>query len=399
MRGITSGVLIFTSIILFVEILGFLGIIQLVRERRWKWRISILYWFITFVFLAFWLIAFLDTEKIRHTTDYSFFYFVIFIAVLNFFPKVILSVFVLFSAPFRLFRDKIRSQIILLSGLILSFGMALVLIYGVIAGKKTIRVEELRLVIPELPAGLSGTKIVHISDMHLGSYENDRFLKRCVDKINKVDPDLILFTGDIVNNFYQEITGFEDQLGRLKARSGKFAILGNHDYGDYSDWDSPKDKARNLEMIERKVAETGFQLLLNRSERINIRDTSLYLVGVENWGHPPFPQYARLDSALRNVPGKSFRILLTHDPAHWRDRVRYKTDIPLTLSGHTHGGQFAIKIAGIEFSPIYLADQNWGGLYQENNQFLYVNRGLGCVGLPARIDMAPEITVITLVRK
>ena len=399
MRGIASGVLIFTSIILFVEILGFLGIIQLVREKRWKWRISVIYWSITIVFLTFWLIAFMDTEKIRHTTDYSFFYFVIFIGVLNFFPKALLSVFVLFSAPFSLFQYKIRSQIILLSGLILSFGMAFALVYGVIVGKKTIRVEELRLAIPELPAGLNGTKIVHISDFHLGSYENDRFLKRCVDKINKVEPDLILFTGDIVNNFYQEITGFEDQLGRLKARSGKFAILGNHDYGDYSDWDSPKDKARNLEIIKQKVAETGFQLLLNRSEKINIRDTCLYLVGVENWGHPPFPQYARLDSALRGVPGKSFRILLTHDPAHWRDQVRYKTDIPLTLAGHTHGGQFAIKIAGIEFSPIYLAGKNWGGLYKENNQFLYVNRGLGCVGLPARIDMAPEITVITLVRK
>lgn len=400
MRGITSGVFILTSIILFVEILGFLGIIQLVREKRWKSRISIMYWFITVIFLAFWLIAFLDTEKIRHTTDYRFFYFVIFIGVLNFFPKALLSVFVLFSVPFRLFQHTIRrSQIILLSGLILSFGVALALVYGVLAGKKTIRVVELRLVIPKLPVALSGMKIVHISDIHLGSYENDRFLKRCVDKINKLEPDLILFTGDLVNNFYQEITGFEDQLERLKARSGKFAIQGNHDYGDYSDWDSPQDKALNLAIIRQKVTEAGFQLLLNRSEKINIRDTSLYLVGVENWGHPPFPQYARLDSALRNVPGQSFRILLTHDPAHWRDQVRYKTDIPLTLAGHTHGGQFAIKIAGIEFSPICLADQNWGGLYKENNQFLYVNRGLGCVGLPARIDMAPEITVLTLVCK
>ena len=399
MRGITSGVLIFTSIILVVEILGFLGIILLVRGKRWKWMVSVIYWFLTVVFLALWLAAFLDTEKIRHTTDYSFFYFVIFIGVLNFFPKALLSVFVVFSAPFSLAHDKIRSQIILLSGLILSSGMALTIGYGVIAGKKTIRMEEFRLDIADLPAGLNGLKIVHISDIHLGSYENDRFLKRCVGKINWLEPDLILFTGDMVNNFYQEITGFEDLLGRLQARSGKFAILGNHDYGDYSDWNSPKDKARNLRGIKRKVGEAGFQLLLNRSAKVDIRDTSLYIIGVENWGHPPFPQYARLDSAQQNVPGKSFRILLTHDPAHWSDQVLYKTDIPLTLAGHTHGGQFAIKIAGMEFSLIRLLNKYWGGLYMENNQFLCVNRGLGCVGLPARIDMAPEITVITLFRK
>jgi predicted MPP superfamily phosphohydrolase len=399
MRGITSGILIFTLIILSVEILGFLGIILLVRTKKQKWMVGITYWFLTAVFLTLWLAAFVDAEKIRRTTDYGFFYLVIFVSVLNFFPKALLSLFVIFSLPFTLARDKIRSQIILLSGLILSSGMALTIGYGLIAGKKVIRMEEFRLDIADLPAGLNGVKIVHISDIHLGSYEHDRFLKRCVEKINKVEPDFILFTGDIVNNFYQEIIGFKDQLGEFKARSGKFAILGNHDYGDYSDWNSPKDKALNLKRIKQKVGEAGFQLLLNRSVKVNIRDTSLYIIGVENWGHPPFPQYARLDSAMQNIPEKSFRILLTHDPAHWSDQVLYKTDIPLTLAGHTHGGQFAVKIAGMEFSLISLINKYWGGLYRENNQFLYVNRGLGCVGLPARIDMAPEITVITLFRE
>ncbi|MGV8139503.1 MAG: metallophosphoesterase [Mangrovibacterium sp.] len=399
MRGITSGILIFTLIILVVEILGFLGITLLVRRKKRRWMVGVTYWFFTAVFLTLWLAAFLDTEKIRHTTDYSFFYLAIFISVLNFFPKALLSLFVILSVPFSLARDKIRSQIILLSGLILSSGMVLTIGYGLIAGKKVIRMEEFRLDIADLPAGLNGVKIVHISDIHLGSYERDRFLKRCVEKINKVEPDFILFTGDMVNNFYQELVGFEDQLGEFKARSGKFAILGNHDYGDYSDWNSPKDKALNLKRIKQKVGEAGFQLLLNRSVKVNIRDTSLYIIGVENWGHPPFPQYARLDSARQNIPEKSFRILLTHDPAHWSDQVLYKTDIPLTLAGHTHGGQFAIKIAGMEFSLISLINKYWGGLYRENSQFLYVNRGLGCVGLPARIDMAPEITVITLFRK
>lgn len=399
MRGITSGVLIFTTIILLVEILGFLGIFQLVREKRWKWKVSIIYWLLTVASLSLWLIAFVDPGKIRHTSDYSFFYFVIFTGVLNFFPKSLMSVFVILSAPFSFAHDKVRSQTILASGLILSFGVAFTLGYGVLAGKKMIRMEELSLDIPDLPAGLNGVKIVHISDVHLGSYGNDRFLERCVDKINGVEPDLILFTGDMVNNFYQEMAGFEDQLGRLKARSGKFAILGNHDYGDYSDWDSPERKGLNSATIKQKIGEAGFRLLLNRSAQVEIRDTSIYLIGVENWGHPPFPQYARLDSAMQNVPGESFRILLTHDPAHWSNQVLYQTDIPLTLAGHTHGGQLAVKIAGMEFSFICLVSKNWGGLYRENGQYLYVNRGLGCVGLPARIDMAPEITVISLFRK
>jgi len=230
MRGISSGVLFITAMILVVEILGYLGVIYLVHERLWKRRVSMLYWLITLVFVGVWLMAFLDPEKIRHTTDYHFFYFVIFISVLNIAPKTILSVFVLLATPFRLLRGKTRSKIILLSGLILSFGVILILGYGIIAGKRTIRIEEIKLSVPSLPEELIGLKIVQLSDLHLVSFENDRFLKRCVDQINRMEPDLILFTGDIVNNYHQEIDGFEDQLKALKAGSGKFAILGNHDY-------------------------------------------------------------------------------------------------------------------------------------------------------------------------
>jgi len=142
----------------------------------------------------------------------------------------------------------------------------------------------------------------------------------------------------------------------------------------------------------------GFNLLLNRWEKVSIKDTSLCIIGVENWGHKPFPQYANLDQALENIPSQAFKILLSHDPAHWEAKVVKQTDIPLTLSGHTHGGQFSIKIAGIEFSPIYFIQKNWGGLYQSGNQLLYVNRGLGTIGFPGRIEMRPEITVLTFHR-
>lgn len=399
MRGISSGILIFTAVILIAEALGYWGMIQLVRTKMWKIRISLLYWLTTVLLTTCWLLAFLDPGKIRHTTDYSFFYFVIFISTLNFFPKFLFSVFVILAAPFRLFKKKSQSQVLLLSGLILSLGMILSIGYGAFAGKKTIRTEEIKLSMSSLPAGLNGLKIVQLSDLHLGSFKNDRFLKRAVERVNRIEPDLILFTGDIVNNYHQELLGFEDQLKRLKARFGKYAILGNHDYGDYTDWDSRQDKKQNFDLVLNKIRESGFKLLLNRSERILIHDTPFYLTGVENWGHAPFPRYARLDSALRHVPDDSFRILMTHDPAHWAEQVVSKTTIPLTLSGHTHGGQFAFKFAGLEFSPIWLVTKKWGGLYQEGEQLLYVNRGFGCVGLPARIDMAPEISVFTLFRE
>jgi len=219
-----------------------------------------------------------------------------------------------------------------------------------------------------------------------------------VQILTKIDPDLLLFTGDLVNNFSDEIKGFEPILKQLPALYGKYAILGNHDYGDYSAWPDSMAKQKNLELIKLGLTDAGFTLLLNQWEKIAVKDTSFSLIGVENWGHPPFPQYANLDAAMNGIPDNSFKILMSHDPAHWKSIVIPQTAIQLTLSGHTHGAQFGIKIAGIEFSPIYFIQKNWGGLYQADNQKLYVNRGLGTIGFPGRIGMQPEITLLTLYR-
>ncbi len=397
MRGIpTSGILIFILILLIVEGLAFAGITQLVKDRKTKKKVSFIYWLSAILFFTVWLIAFLNPEKLRQTTNYQFFYFVIDLTILNIIPKFIIAVFTLVAIPFRLFRAKFASRAIVLSGTILSLGMLLSIGYGIVLGRKSIRQEQVELMLPDMPVALNGLKIVQISDIHLGSFEDDRFMKRCTEVINQIDADLILFTGDIVNNYNQEMTGFEDELTGMKARYGKFAILGNHDYGDYSKWNSQQDKLENQEIIHKELINAGFDLLLNQFSKVSIRDTSFYIIGVENWGHKPFPQYARLDSAMAEVPVDAFKILMTHDPAHWLDKVIGKTTIPLTLSGHTHGGQFAVKIGGMEFSPMYLIQKTWGGLYQQNNQYLYVNRGIGCVGFLGRIDMAPEITILTL---
>jgi hypothetical protein len=208
----------------------------------------------------------------------------------------------------------------------------------------------------------------------------------------------LLFTGDIVNNFSDEMNGFESYLAKLSAKYGKYAIQGNHDYGDYYEWPDSVSKRNNLKQIENGLINSGFKLLLNQWETIGVKDSSFSLIGVENWGHRPFPQYADLDTAMKGVPANSFKILMSHDPAHWDAIVVPQTDIPLTLSGHTHGGQFGFKIAGIEFSPIYFIQKNWGGLYEADNQYLYVNRGLGTIGFSGRVEMKPEITLLTLYR-
>lgn len=397
MRGLpASGIIIFFIIMLLIELIAYLGIIQLISDKRLRKLITIIYSAISISFLVIWLSAFLNPAKIRETTSYDFFYFVISLSVLNLFPKALIAVFSLAGLLLRLLRDKYYSKLVTLAGIVISFGMLLCIGYGISIGRTQLQVNQVELVFDSLPTELDKFTVVQVSDLHLGSFNNPTFLQKMTLKINEINPDLLLFTGDIVNNYYQEMIGFEDALATMKARYGKFAIFGNHDYGDYSSWENTEYKALNHQNIAKKLCKAGFILLQNQSYKLSLNDTSLYLLGVENWGHKPFPQYAKLDEALENVPESAFKILLSHDPAHWMDEVIPETNIPLTLSGHTHGAQLGLKIAGISFSPMYLIQPLWAGLYQQNGQFLYVNQGSGCVGFPGRIDMNPEITVLTL---
>jgi len=341
-------------------------------------------------------LAFLNPEKIRETTNYQFFYFVISVSFLNLVPKLLLSASLIIALIFRLLRAGVYARIVLMSGMILSLGVMINIAYGITLGRKSLRVVEQTVYLKDLPQTLDKMVLVQISDIHLGSFEDASFLTRTADKINSFSPQLILFTGDVVNNYYQEMIGFEEALANMKATYGKFAIMGNHDYGDYSNWQSEKLKSQNHQMLVDKIEAFGFQWLLNESTEIEINGEVVEVIGVENWGHRPFPQYADLDQAMSNTQQKSFKILLTHDPAHWGEQVIRKTSIPLTLSGHTHAAQTGVQFAGIEFSPMYFVQKYWGGLYREDDQYLYVNRGLGCIGLLGRIEMNPEITVLTL---
>lgn len=271
-------------------------------------------------------------------------------------------------------------------------------LYGVTKGKFNYRVMNENIRFSNLPQSFRGLKIVHISDMHLGSFKQkfDQIAK-AVEMINEQEPDLIFFTGDLVNNFAEETDGWAPVLSQMKAKTGKYSILGNHDYGDYSEWDSPEEKEKNLVAIKNFHRKIGFRLLLNESETISINNEEISITGVENWGKPPFPQHGDLGRATKNIQPEHFKILLSHDPSHWEEEVLSKTDIDITFSGHTHGMQFGIERAGIKWSPIQYKYPRWGGLYREHKQYLYVNRGFGYHGFPGRIGMPPEITVIELV--
>jgi len=398
---ISSFLLTFFILVFVVELISYFGMLALIKQqsKKFKTYFSTVYFSVGALVLGLLFYSFANPNDLRQSQNYSFVFFVISLSILYLVPLTLFAVATILSFLIR-WRTNRRGQLLGLSAsLMISCGILMVISFGIVFGKHNLNVVNQELQFHNFPEQLGGLVIVQISDLHLGTFgKNPTVLNNAMNVIEKVNPDILVFTGDIVNNFSSEMVGFESWLKQLPARYGKFAIQGNHDYGDYSEWPDSISKMKNLEDIRNNLEKAGFELLLNEWKKLSIKDTSICIMGVENWGHLPFPQYARLDLAVDSIPDNLFKILLSHDPAHWKAKVVPETDIPLTLSGHTHGGQFGIKFAGIEFSPIYFFQKNWGGLYQADDQFLYVNRGLGCLGFPARIEMRPEITVLTLKR-
>ncbi len=279
-----------------------------------------------------------------------------------------------------------------------AFSMMVVL-WGMLFGRFNFKVRRSEITYTDLPPAFDGYRIIHISDLHLGSlYGYQEKLRRAINLINNESPDLILFTGDLVNNLAEETEGWEDLLAGLYAPDGNYAILGNHDYGEYYDWPDEKAHQENMQKLIRAHENSGFALLLNRSVKISRNDEDIFLAGVENWGLPPFKQYGDLAKALQNIPDAGFTILLSHDPSHWDEEVTDRTGVHLTLSGHTHGMQFGIRIGKFRWSPIQIKYPRWVGFYQQGYQYLHVNPGLGYIGYAGRIGIPPEISLITLKR-
>ncbi len=271
-------------------------------------------------------------------------------------------------------------------------------VYGIIRGAYKFRVHNVKFPSKNLPSSFNGFRIVQLSDIHTGSFVNTNALNKAFDMVMDLKPDLILFTGDLVNNTSSETNGYEAVYKKLNAPYGVFSVLGNHDYGDYVVWDSDEAKQANLEQLKQTQAQVGWRLLMNEHVAIEKDGEKIGLLGIENWGgNLRFPRYGKMDEAHKGTDVFPFKILMSHDPSHWTVQVtkEYK-DVDLTLSGHTHGMQFGIEIPGFRWSPSKYFYPQWAGLYKEANQFLYVNRGLGFLGYPGRLGIWPEITLIEL---
>lgn len=273
-------------------------------------------------------------------------------------------------------------------------------LYGMFKTRYDFKVFKEILEFDDLPKEFDGLKVVQFSDFHAGSLDDIEAVKLGLETIQNLAPDLILFTGDLVNNTSEEFDKFIPYLKALSAPLGKFAILGNHDYGLYYKWESDEAKAQNEQRIRNHHDSIGFDLLENQNRTIEKNGAKINLLGVENWGRPPFPPKGNLDKAKEGIVDNTFNLLLSHDPHHWEDIVLNDSQhIHLTLSGHTHGMQMGIELPGWKWSPVSLRYKNWAGLYQEKGQYLYVNRGFGHIGFPGRVGIKPEITFLELKSK
>lgn len=272
------------------------------------------------------------------------------------------------------------------------------LLYG-FTNKHKYQVKRVPLFFDQLPASFDGLKVVHISDIHSGSFTNREGVEKGIDLILAEKPDLILFTGDLVNDMASEMEPWEEVFSRLKAPMGVFSTLGNHDYGDYVRWPiSGISKEENLHRLKQLQARMGWRLLMNEHVPLTRGSESIALMGIENWSAKGrFPKHGRMDLAYPGAEKYPFKILMSHDPSHWEAEVQVKYPaIDLMLSGHTHGMQFGIEIPGFKWSPVQYMYKQWAGLYQKGQQFLYVNRGFGFIGYPGRVGILPEITVLEL---
>jgi predicted MPP superfamily phosphohydrolase len=292
-----------------------------------------------------------------------------------------------------------RSAFLSWVGLGFGSGIFGVLLYG-FGNKYRYQLVKQRIKFDNLPAAFKGLKIIHISDIHSGSFTDIKAVELGIQKILEHEADLILFTGDLVNDMASEMDEYKKLFSTLKAPMGVYSVLGNHDYGDYVQW--PKNgvtKEQNLENLKKVHHEMGWRLLLNEHVVIERDNESIAILGIENWGAKArFPKYGRLDLAHAGTEKHPFKILMSHDPSHWKAQVRndYK-DIDLMLSGHTHGMQFGVELPGIKWSPIKYLYQEWAGLYEHEGKKLYVNRGFGFLGYPGRVGILPEITLLELV--
>ncbi|MEM6735705.1 MAG: metallophosphoesterase [Bacteroidota bacterium] len=377
-------------------------------SSTWKRTIFICYWGVsTLLLVGIFLYRQIDPKQFSNLRLYVVtVFFIIFIG------KLFTSVFLLledlrrgiawfanqFSLNEQVFSSS-RSDFMKKASLMAGAVPIATMTFGIISGAHDYRVRRRTVYFNNLPKSFDGIRIAQISDIHTGSFFNKTAVEGGVDLLLSEKPDLTFFTGDLVNNKSEEAEEYLDIFKRIKSPLGVFSVMGNHDYGDYSYWPSIEAKKKDVKNIHSMHKYMGYDLLLNENRTVKIEEEEIAILGCENWGSGRFSKYGDLDKCIAGVENVAFKILLSHDPSHWDAQIRPKhSDIDLTLAGHTHGLQFGIEIGDFRWSPAQYRYKQWADLYQEGEQYLYVNRGYGYIGYPGRIGILPEITILELNR-
>ena len=399
--------LFFFTIISVLLDLYFFQIIKKYRKINWAKPLFFIYWSFTAITVFNFLYYVIDID---YNLGFSTKTFIFFVIIGNFISKLVSLPFLLIDDIRRfiiyLFRKKesfsdnkiSRSKFLSISAS-LAYGLPITsLSYGILSNNVyDYRVKRRNISFKNLPMAFDGIKVCHISDIHIGSLKNRLAVRGGIDMILNEKPDIILFTGDLVNDRASELKGWGDDLSKIRAPLGVFSVLGNHDYGEYSDWKDNNAKNKNFNDLLYSQKEFGWKLLRNENTNIEVDGERLNIIGVENWASSRFQQYGDLDSAYKGIEEENFKLLMSHNPSHWNAEVTNNfKDIDLTLSGHTHGLQYGIDIGKFRVSPVRLAYKQWADLYSSNDQFIYVNRGFGFMGYPGRVGILPEITILEL---
>jgi len=375
---------------------------------------NFIYWLISFIIYSIIIYVFINFDKRTPSVHFnneilvSSFMFIVFISkFFALFPIFLDDVIRFFRLIFQFFvndpqRDSYfnitRLDFLRKSSLVIASTFFVTMLGGIIFGRYNFKTKHVQLKLKNWASRLSSFKIVHISDLHLGSFSSIKKLEEVVELINNENPDLVVFTGDLVNNFHNEALPYVNTLKKIKSKYGNYSVLGNHDYCDYVGWkrsaDKWKDNFNNMLELHKNM---GFNLLLNESITISVDGQTFNLVGVENWGAGNFNKDGDLEKAMSNVIEGIPTILLSHDPSHWTAEVlNFSKRIDLQLAGHTHGMQFGIDIAGIKWSPVQWRYKQWSGLYNKLDKYIYVNTGVGNLAYAGRVGIMPEITVLNI---
>ncbi len=398
----------------FIRILLILFTFNVVAEYYFyktafcKWTknriLRVLYWAIDVIFVVFWIFMVFGRVDERNLLPESFFQNFTLVYLLIYVPKF---TYMLLSFPALFFGrgsryDRNRGRgwrrfFFTLGGLAAAY-VFYVIGYGGTFGLQKLRTTHFTVSSEKIPPAFDGYRIVHLSDAHLGNMRTTRVMDKLLDSLQTIRPDVILFTGDLVHAHTGEVFRFEEVLRRFTGVAPCYAILGNHDYGGYARWKTDVEKEANLRELVDFYDKIGWHLLNNRSVMLHEGADSIALTGIENWGHAPYPQRGDLAVASAGVTDSTFRILMSHDPTFWREQVAGHNGIDLTLSGHTHAMQMVFNVFGKRLSPASAIYRDWGGIYEQNEQKLIINEGIGVALFPYRYGSTPEITLITLKR-